>query len=140
VLEQPFFEIRIPSVEREILPAADQVLGAVRAAGFAGPRGEPRLKLALIELLTNAVEHGNGFDAAKFITVTVSRDSERARIAVFDEGAGVPPGKLARDLEDVDLESKRGRGFALVKKILGAPAVVGPGPCVALEFDRPRFL
>lgn len=137
---QPIFEIRIPSLEREILPAADKVLAAVRAAGFAGPRGEPRLKLALIELLTNAVEHGNAFDAAKSVRIAVSRAGERARIAVCDEGRGVPPEKLARDLEDVDLESKRGRGFALVKKILGAPAVLGPGACVAIEFERGRFL
>ncbi len=133
-------EIRVASEERAILGTADLALAAVRDAGFSG-RGEPRLKLAIIELLTNAIEHGNGFDAAKAVTVAVRRDGpDRLLVTIADEGPGLDPRRLERDLAQVDLSAKRGRGHSLVKKILGAPPRLNArGNEVTIAFDRERF-
>jgi anti-sigma regulatory factor (Ser/Thr protein kinase) len=133
---------RIPSREAEILGAADRVLAALGKAGLVGPRGAPRLKLALIELITNAVEHGNRFDPQKAVTVTAtaSKDGRRGRVTIADEGAGLDARLLERDLDDIDLSAKRGRGLSLVKRILGAPPALNEARnAVTIEVEQGRF-
>src|SRR5207247_2286901 len=90
--EEELLEIRVASREAEILGAADRA---------------PRLKLALVELVQNAVEHGNAFDPRKLVTVRVRRAGRRLLISVADEGRGLDPGAVDQDLEEValDLES-----------------------------------
>jgi anti-sigma regulatory factor (Ser/Thr protein kinase) len=134
------FEVRVPSREDAILPAADRVIAFVREQGFAG-RGEPRLKLALIELITNAMDHGNRFDPTRSVTVRARLvGSERLRIGIADEGPGIDPAVLDRDLDDVALTAKRGRGLGLVKRILGAaPRLAGDRNELILEFGRGLF-
>jgi len=131
----------VASLEREILPLADAALLAAHEAGFTGERGEPRLKLALIELITNAMEHGNLFDATRRVRLRVRRATkDRLEVTIADEGPGPSPERLERDLDDVALESKRGRGLGLVKRILGAPATAGERPGeVVIAFERGRF-
>lgn len=129
----------VESREGEILGAADRAIAALAAVGFVG-RGAPRLKLALIELVTNAIEHGNRFETGKRVTVAVRTEGERARVSIADEGPGLGPGALDRDLESVELTSKRGRGISIVKRILGArPTLNAAGNEVTIEFDRELF-
>jgi anti-sigma regulatory factor (Ser/Thr protein kinase) len=142
---------RFPSREDEILGAAERALAAARALGFAGDRGAPRLKLALIELIGNAIEHGNRFDPDRTIEIAVEgvggaaggRLPERLRIAVADEGPGFDPARLERDVADVPLEAKRGRGLSIVKRILGRRPDIGRDAsgrfAVAIEFGRESF-
>jgi anti-sigma regulatory factor (Ser/Thr protein kinase) len=132
-------EIRLPSRETEILGAADRTLEAVRRAGFAG-EGAPRLKLAIVELVSNAIEHGNDFDPLKLVTVRVRRAGARLLISVADEGSGLDPRAVDRDLDRIALEQKRGRGLGLVKKIVGAPPAVNEARNeVTIAFERERF-
>lgn len=129
----------IPSREAEILPAAERAIAALRAAGLVG-RGAPRLKLALIELLTNAIEHGNGFDEGRRVTVAVRAEGPRVAVTVGDEGRGIAPHELDRELDAVPIEEKRGRGLSLVKRIVGSRPVLGAGGReVTIEFERERF-
>lgn len=134
------FEVRAPSREEEILPLAERTLAEARRLGFVG-RGEPRLKLALIELITNAMDHGNGFDPAKVVTVSGrKRPGKRLAIAIADEGKGLDPALLDRDLEEVALTAKRGRGLGIVKRILGSrPSLNARGNEIAIEFPRDLF-
>ena len=129
--------ISIESRESEILATAERAIEAVRAAGFAS-RGEPRLKLVLIELLANAIEHGNRFDPEREVSVTVRRRGDRLAVSICDQGPGFDDRLLDRDLDAVAVESKRGRGLGLVKKILGATPKAAGGE-VTIEFDRARF-
>lgn len=133
-------EFAIASKETEIVPAADRAVDALRAAGFVGDRGAPRLKLAVIELVTNAIEHGNRFDPKKRVRIVVRARGKRASITIGDEGPGLDPAILDRDLGDVALSSKRGRGLSLVKKVLGArPALNAARNEVTIAFDREMF-
>jgi anti-sigma regulatory factor (Ser/Thr protein kinase) len=135
--EETLATLRIESREAEILPVVERALEAVRAAGFAG-RGEPRLKLALIELVANAIEHGNRFDPERAVTVSVRRRGERLLVAIADEGPGFDPARRARDLDEVDVSAKRGRGLGLVMRILGEPPRA-EGSEVVIGFDKGRF-
>jgi two-component system, sensor histidine kinase PdtaS len=49
------------------------------------------LAMALTEVLQNAVEHGFG-GRGGLLQVTASRDAGRLRVAVVDDGQGLPPG------------------------------------------------
>jgi anti-sigma regulatory factor (Ser/Thr protein kinase) len=139
-VDELLLRFQIPSREGEILAAADRLLDALARAGFVAPRGAPRLKLALIELVTNAIEHGNRFDERKLVTIEARARADRARVSVADEGPGVPPQVLDRHLDEVALSSKRGRGISLVKRILGARPVLNEARNeVTIEFDRELF-
>lgn len=128
------------SVESEILPAADRVVAALVEAGCATARGAPRLKLALVELITNAMEHGNRFAPDREVSVTALLEGDRVVVVVRDQGPGPDPALLERDLDDVALESKRGRGLGIVRRIVGAPAARGERPGeVVVSFARERF-
>ncbi len=139
--EPPILAFSIPAVESEILPAADRAIAALRSAGFVG-RGESRLRLALTELLSNAVEHGCRFDPRKRVSVEVrARPGGRAAVTIADEGPGLDPRAVDRDVEAIPFSEKRGRGLALVKRIVGAaPAVGAPRNKISIEFDSARFI
>ena len=134
----PLF-LAIPSREGEILGAADRVLEALAAAGFAG-RGAPRLKLALIELITNAIEHGNRFDEKKTVRISARASGDRAEVTIADEGPGLDASALDRELAEVALGAKRGRGISIVRRILRErPTLNAAGNEVTIAFDRELF-
>lgn len=99
-------ELRFSSV-RELVPGICQA-GTAFAAGPNG--GElPRFTLVLRELLTNAIEHGNGGDPAREVTCRVRRvDDHTVELSVTDEGPGFTP--KAVDLSPLDVPTDIARG------------------------------
>ncbi len=131
----------IASRDAEVLPAAERVLAAVGRVGFLGDQAA-LLKVALVELVRNAVEHGNRFDPERKVRIRVRREAggERIAVTVADEGPGLAPERLERRLEDVAFDSPRGRGLGMVHKILGGyPAIEVSGSAVTIRFGRDHF-
>ncbi|RME74667.1 MAG: ATP-binding protein [Planctomycetota bacterium] len=131
----------IPSDDAAVLPAVERILEAVQRAGYVG-EGRARLKVALVELVRNAIEHGNRFDPERAVAFEIEREEAARRIAITvrDEGAGLDPERLERRLEDVAFGSRRGRGLAMVQRILGGyPAVQVRGNAVTIRFGPERF-
>ena len=78
------------------------------------PYDEP-IESALTELLDNALEHGTPEER---VTVTVSDRSDRVRIAVADDGPGIPDAEwavVAGDREITQLQHASGLGLWLAK-------------------------
>ena len=92
---------------------AQKVLEKVEAQGH-GEEVCFAIRLALEEALSNAVKHGNRFDAGKKITVSADVDGERAEITVADEGEGFDPGAVPDPTADENLEKPCGRGIMLM--------------------------
>jgi anti-sigma regulatory factor (Ser/Thr protein kinase) len=139
--DAPLASFSIPSDDAEVLPAAERALSVVRDAGFLGGEAA-RLKVALVELLRNAMEHGNRFDPDRRVTVTVRQEAggDRLAVTVADEGPGLAPERLDQRLEDVAFDSRRGRGLGMVHRILGGyPAIEARGSAVTIRFGRERF-
>jgi two-component sensor histidine kinase len=76
------------------------------------------------ELVTNAVVH-----ARTELVVTVSRDGDRARVAVHDEES-IPPHRREAGLDG-------GRGLALVEALAGSWGTFSQGEGKAVWFELP---
>ena len=123
--------LRADRVDADPLPAADlrerieSVVASLDADPGVGvdididtdariPYDEP-IESALTELLDNALEYGTPEEG---VTVTVSDRSDRVRIAVADDGPGIPDAEwavVAGDREITQLQHASGLGLWLAK-------------------------
>ncbi|MFW6282096.1 MAG: PAS domain S-box protein, partial [bacterium] len=81
---------------------------------------ESRLHIVLTELLANALEHGNKYDAAKTIKVSIEINKKYYKISIEDEGEGFDWFSKKKNIKKtiVSLDSNfvdRGRGMAIVE-------------------------
>ncbi len=75
-----------------------------------------RLKVAVHEALSNAVEHGNRGDPTKRVRVTCQIGPTELSIAVEDEGNGFDPDTLPDPTKQENLMRESGRGIFLIKR------------------------
>ena len=74
-----------------------------------------KIILSTIELVNNALEHGNKNNEEKNVTLAYFCDDYKVKIAVQDEGAGFNPDELSDPRDDSKKELERGRGIFIVK-------------------------
>jgi anti-sigma regulatory factor (Ser/Thr protein kinase) len=95
---------------------------AAIAAGLGMEKSKlERLKTAVSEASMNAIEHGNGFDPALSVDVTVSRKGDRLIVRIEDHGSGPTGGEA--EFPDLDaklagLQSPRGWGLFLIEEMV----------------------
>ena len=84
------------------------------------------LILAVGEAATNAIEHGNGGNPSKSVTVTASMRNDQVAVAVIDEGGWRPPQPS---------HGLRGRGLELMRAIVDTVSIetTGAGTVVLLQ-------
>lgn len=104
--------ISFPSSRETRSEAVGAVVGAITGAGLSTVIDRRELHLVIDEAVTNAMEHGNGWDPAKKVTVVVSRTAGRLRIAIGDEGGGFRPEACALNTTAF---KERGRGISLIR-------------------------
>lgn len=99
-----------PVFERVVRASADEVGQAI---GLTPDRIED-LKLAVSEAVNNAIEHGNGRQAAKLVEVVFVLDHEKLEVRIRDEGEGPERVDFARRVvEEHNLETGMHRGFGM---------------------------
>ncbi len=131
------YRFRFPSATTEVTPAAERVARMASELGFVGTRGKAKVRLALIELIANAVEHGNRYEPATGVTISVSASAADLHIKVRDEGAGFDVAKiLRRNPSMADLVQDRGRGLIIVREMMGMPRFNETGNEVTIVIDR----
>ncbi|MBI5366581.1 MAG: ATP-binding protein [Planctomycetes bacterium] len=79
---------------------------------------ETKMRLCLDEALVNAVKHGNKFDAAKKVHITMYVDGRRWGLRVEDEGAGFDPATIPNPDDPESLLLERGRGVLIIKSFM----------------------
>ena len=91
--------------------------GVLRAMDRLGYRDTSirQMKMALAELLVNALEHGNRKDPGKRVVVGYDVDAERTKVSVMDEGKGFNPASIPDPTMEGNLLKDRGRGLFLVR-------------------------
>ena len=76
------------------------------------------MKMAIHEMIINAIEHGNQFAANKKVTVEVSITDNYCRVVITDEGLGFDYESCSvKDLYSQE-NQERGRGIAMTTKIV----------------------
>jgi serine/threonine-protein kinase RsbW len=76
------------------------------------------LAIALTEVLSNAIYHGNRLDPRKQVRISVQVEPEQVLIAVKDEGEGFDPEKLDDPLAPENLLKDRGRGIFILRALM----------------------
>jgi len=109
-------ELRLPSDVALVDPAVDLLLtqcvpgGASRQVVF-------RVRVAIAEALTNAIECGNGSDPAKIVAIHADLLPDRIRVSVTDEGPGFDPAQVPDPRTPEVLDSPCGRGLFIIRNL-----------------------
>ena len=110
--------IEAPSRPECVRDVVYQLAMSAVAVGFARPDLDSNLKLALVEAVTNAMEHGNAWDSEKLVRVSAEFTSGELRVTVSDQGAGFAHDELLNPTESEHLLAERGRGVFLINAIM----------------------
>ncbi len=79
---------------------------------------EINLKIALVEALTNAMEHGHGFNAQLRVKVEAKIDERRGEIKISDHGKGFNHHHLPDPTAPENLYKPRGRGIYMMYRLM----------------------
>jgi serine/threonine-protein kinase RsbW len=77
-----------------------------------------RMAMAVREAAVNAVLHGNEYDPAKKISVSIENTGKSLVIKISDEGKGVDPDTLPDPLAPENLLRGTGRGIFLIRSFM----------------------
>jgi len=97
--------------------AETAVLALATRAGFVGLELS-RIGLAVREITTNAIVHGNRFNPRKKVFVAASRTSDRLEITISDQGSGFDPDSVADCRSTEALLRPSGRGLYLARTFM----------------------
>lgn len=94
------------------------------------------VKIALVEALTNAMEHGNGLDEKKQVHIEAEFNYDEARIDIVDEGSGFDIDGLPDPTTEKNLFRPRGRGIYMMRQFLDEVTFSPPGNQITLVKRR----
>lgn len=95
-----------------------------------------RVTLLTSETVTNAMEHGNKWDAEKHIVLDLTAYTDRIVLSVFDEGEGFEASSIDDPLLDDNLLNGRGRGLFFMAHMANEMHVEEEGCLLRLIFYR----
>lgn len=76
------------------------------------------IEMAVREIVTNAIQHGNCFDSAKEVEVQYRFSSERFEVQIRDQGNGFDFSHLPDPCDPANLLKSSGRGIFLVRSFM----------------------
>ena len=88
------------------------------------------------EAITNAIEHGNKWDAKKEVSIRVSLIDSMLLITVTDEGEGFKPEALPDPTIQENLEALNGRGVFLMSQLADEIKFSKKGNSVIMRFKN----
>ena len=108
----------MPSEIEAISPLVDRLMRMIdRSRCVEG--SEFGVELALREVLSNAVIHGNGMDAHKLVKVHCRCEQGKGVfLTVKDQGKGFDPNTVRDALDSEGLNAEHGRGLYLLKRMM----------------------
>lgn len=95
-----------------------------------------RVVLVGSEAVTNAMDHGNKFDADKEVIIHLDVSAERVVLSVQDEGEGFVRSQVADPLADENLLRDSGRGLFIIEELTDVVEYDLSGRKIMLTFKR----
>jgi len=127
----------VPSSLDYVSGAANQLLELLVRYGIIS-LGEINLKIALVEALTNAMEHGHGFNPQQRVKVEAIIDEHKGEIKISDEGKGFNHRDLPDPTAPENLYKPRGRGIYMMYRLMDEVRFNRRGNSVRLiKYRRP---
>lgn len=110
-------ELRFPS-HPSVLEPVQQIIEAVGRSADVEEEELSSLSIAVVELVKNAMEHGNRNDPEKKVTISFSIFHNRILFLIDDEGTWEPEKALGFNPgEGEELLSTRGRGVLIARNL-----------------------
>lgn len=110
-------EIKLPSV-MDFLAMVNSVAEEVAARIGLPEPDRDTICTSVVEVCTNAIEHGNREDPSKYMNLRIDYDSSRIDIYVSDEGTGFDPDSLRDPVKPENLLRERGRGIFILRAFM----------------------
>jgi len=110
--------LEVPSRSEYIQELICQIAHSALCVGYADCDLDNNLKLALVEALTNAMEHGNHWTEGSLVRLECDLTSQRLEVSIEDQGPGFDVGSLPDPTSGEQLLSERGRGVFLMQAIM----------------------
>ena len=107
-------KFKIPSDLSAVREVQSRILDDVKRHGY-GAESTFAIKLALEEVLINAIKHGNKFDTSKHVHVESNVTPEAAEIIIEDEGPGFERVEVPDPTLVENLTKCSGRGILLIE-------------------------
>ncbi|CAN5683228.1 hypothetical protein BH09PLA1_BH09PLA1_35330 [soil metagenome] len=107
-------KITIPSDLSAVREVQSRILDDVKRHGY-GHESTFAIKLALEEVLINAIKHGNKFDQNKKVHVESNVTRDEAEIIIEDEGPGFERVEVPDPTLSENLTKCSGRGILLIE-------------------------
>jgi serine/threonine-protein kinase RsbW len=96
-----------------------------------------KMKVALTELLVNAIHHGNGRDFTKKVLVGHVVDGKQTVVSIMDEGRGFAPDAIPDPTLPENLNRDCGRGLYIVRHYVDKIEHGGKGNRVTITKYHP---
>ncbi len=129
-------DLRIPTDISYKTPIVFRVMNELYESGCIAEPEDSRIELAFDEALTNAMIHGNKFNAAKQIHIVVFHDDREWGAIIEDEGAGFSYDDIPR-YDDTDaLLAEKGRGIRLMDNYMDRLIYNPEGNAVMLVLQK----
>ncbi|KAA0224482.1 response regulator [candidate division KSB1 bacterium] len=132
-----FHHFELPSSLDYVTGAANQLTEMFVRFGIISLE-EINIKIAIVEALTNAMEHGHRFDATQRVKVEAKIDDRLAEIKITDNGKGFNHRQLPDPTAPENLYKPRGRGIYMMYRLMDEVHFNRKGNSVRLvKYRRP---
>lgn len=91
--------------------------------------------LAVVEAVTNAIEHGNSFDSSKKVLFEVRKGTKHLSFLIKDQGCGFDPANVPDPTLPENIEEPRGRGVFLIRNLADTVTYEDNGTSLNMEFE-----
>lgn len=109
--------LRIPS-DNTIVESVQTFVEKIGIASGVSEEDVTGLSISVMEVVKNAMEHGNGGDPGKLVTIYIDVYSGRIQFMIDDCGSWQPEADLGHDPgEGEALVSSRGRGVLIARNL-----------------------
>lgn len=129
------FEMTIPNDTAVALEVQERIIQRLEELEYPA-RDVFGCRLALEEVLVNAIKHGNRMDPSKQVWIHCRIGRDRLLVEVEDEGEGFDPSDVPDPTDDENLEKTSGRGIMLMQAFMTRVEYLGRGNRVLIEKVR----
>lgn len=130
-------QLETPSRFEYIREMVSLIAQSALNVGFVEGDLDNNLKLALVEALTNAMEHGNRWNPDLLVSLEVELTCQCLKVTISDQGPGFNLASLPDPTDPEQLLCERGRGVFLMRAIMDEVAYNAQGNQVSMVKYRP---
>ncbi len=126
-------KLSLPSRKDQIPPIVRFLCERLDALGYPEEMVRSTIPLVIDEAVTNAMEHGNQWDASEMVEILADLHRDRFTLRVTDHGPGFERGDVASPLGEGRVDREGGRGLFLMESLMDEVCYEDDGRTIVLR-------